>query len=211
MGEAAEHRGLQVRPADADAEGEVEIGPVLFRQRRNRQRSAGHIDALAVLQFAGRVGAGDDVALAALADRHLQLSVVELENVAGLQHVEQLLVRNRDDVVVVRLRRQGEFVFGAVAQFDASAGEGAGADFRSLQVGEHGNGNAGVALDIADGGGDGGQLVMVAVTHVEPENVDACIEKQAKHGGRRAGGADGRDDFAETVAHGRNATRFRRA
>ena len=45
------HKG-QRDPVDTEIEGETQIGPVFFAQRRNRQHGARHVDAFAVRQAA---------------------------------------------------------------------------------------------------------------------------------------------------------------
>ncbi len=105
-------------------------------------------------------------------------------------------------MIVIRFRGQDEPVFIPIFQLDLAALKRAGADFRALQIGENGDWNAGFALDLADGLGHIPEFVVIAMTHIEPENINAGVKQKPQHGWRGTGGADGRDNFAKTVSHG---------
>ena len=66
----------------------------------------------------------------------LKFAVIELQDIARLQNIEKLFMRDRDRILVRGVIGQRQSIFGAIFQFYRSTCKGAGSDFRALQVGE---------------------------------------------------------------------------
>ena len=84
----------QRHPVDAGVERGFEVGAVLRRQRRDRDRGVGQAHALAVRQLAGDLDARRRCgSLSASSDGEPQLAVVEQQRVPGLERGEDFRMR----------------------------------------------------------------------------------------------------------------------
>ena len=173
----------QRQPVDAELADELQIVPVLVRQRLERQQHVGDVDPLAV-----RDGAADhNLALrevgAALDHLEPDLAVVHQEGRAGLEHAQDLGMRQLHPPLVPRHVVEIHPERRAHGELGRPLGEDPDPELGALEIGEDRDGPPGVGLDLADDGVARGDLVVRAVGHVEPEDVGAGLEQG---GDRRA-------------------------
>jgi len=178
-----------------------EIGAILVRQRRNRQRPAWQIDSLAARKPPRRVGARGESFRRATQHSELKLAVIELEDVAWFERVDDFGVGNRNRVGLLGLAGEDETIFCAVTQVDPVSRQFSGADFRALEIGEHRDRRAGFGLRLTDGAHHGAGFVVIAVTKIQAEDVDARKMQHAQHRRRTARRPDRRNDLAEPISH----------
>ena len=88
---------------DAEPEGEVEIGEVLFRERRDRKRDAGDVHTLVRLDHAARDHLAQRSSALDSLDPQADMAVVDEDLVAGLEHRCQDVGRDREPVRRARL------------------------------------------------------------------------------------------------------------
>ena len=169
----------QRQPVDAEIAHELEVAPVLLRQRRERQHHVGHVDALAVRdRAADDDGAVREVRPAAL-DAQTDLAVVDEQRRSGLERLEDLAVRQRRAGRVAGRGVEVEAEGLALGEILRAIGEHPAAQFRALQVGEDGDGTAGIGLDLADRRVTLRDIGMPPVAHVEPKHVGTGLEERA--------------------------------
>lgn len=61
-------------------------------------------------------------------------------------------------------------------------GEGADAQFRALKIGENADRALGFMLDLADDAVTGGDFIMAAMAHIQPEDIGARFEERFDRG-----------------------------
>ena len=174
-------------PVDAGVERGFEIGAILLRQRRERNRGVRQAHALAVRQVAADLDPRDDLAFGNLGRRQAHLAVVEQQRVAGLDRLEDLGMRQvhardaaRRLVGIERERR-------ALRQHHRAAFELPDAKLRALQIDQDADRPLAFVLDRADGRHQLAHAVMRRVAHIDAEDVGAGAEQRGDHGtlGRR--------------------------
>ena len=187
---------------DALRQAEAQVGDVLRRQRRGRQRHARQVDALLLAERP----AADDRRRRGLAvgrlDAQLDAPVVEQQLVARPHRLGQAGEGRRDppgaaDEVAGRdlQRRAGDEVDRLAVH------QSPGADLRPGQILEDGDVPPRPRGRGADAGDDGAVLRVGAVREVQPEDVRAGGDEGVERAFGGAGRAHGGDDLGES-AHG---------
>ena len=164
-------------PVRAHGHGEVQIRLVLLGQRRDGQKGVGDVDALVVGQVAAHQHAHVGKVGAVLFHPHAQAAVVQQQLGALGQRGENLGVGQRRALGGAHLGRQIEAEMRAAFQMDLAAFELAHAQLGTLQVGQHGDGAAHPALQLADGVVAGLMIGIGAVAEVQPEHVGSGDEQ----------------------------------
>ena len=162
-------------------EREGEVGAVLLGQRGERQNHVGDVEALVVGDGAADLDLGLDPLGARLDDPEDELAVVDEQPGAGLDRVENLLMRKVGAGCVARRLVAVEDEGLAGLQFGLVALELADAQFRPLQVGEDRRRPVELGLERADRGDPLGVIGVGAVAHVDPEGVGARLGQAADH------------------------------
>ena len=97
-------------------------------------------------------------------------------------------------VVVAMRRRPVQPEAGALAEHDRTTGKPANAKLGSLEVGQDADRPADGRLDLANRGVEARDLAVIAMAHVQPEDVGARGVERADHLWRLAGRAKRGDD-----------------
>ena len=180
---------------DAELEGEVEVLEVLPRQRRDRNRDAGEIDALV-----GRHRPADDHAAARTPGDHLldpqpDVAVVDQHLVTRSQDLADR--RGRDlELAVVRLQAVAadDRHLRPLLQHDGRI-EVPNSELRSLKVADEGDRLARALLCVANELRGPGVVVVRAVREVEARRVHARVDQSAHPLGRCRRRPDRGDDL----------------
>jgi hypothetical protein len=163
----------------------------------------GHVDALA---FRKRAAGNDsrcrEVGPAGL-DAQPNLAVVDQQVGVGLQGREDLRMRQAHASLVAWRGIEVQTEGGARLQPDRAGGEGADTQLRPLQVEQHADRPAGLALHLADEVQPLAMLGVGTVAEVQAEHIRTGIEQRADGGEIRAGRAERGDDLGVAeAAHG---------
>ena len=117
-----------------EAERELEVVEILLRQRRDRHRDTGQVDALVRLHLAADDDAAARAAVLDLLHREPDEAVVDQDVVAGTQHLADHRGRDRQLAVGGRLLADDDHLL--VLQQDARRRQVADPELRALQVGD---------------------------------------------------------------------------
>ena len=193
---AHEGQGDQV---DAQVEREAEVLFVLFGEGRDADGDAREVEALVVGDHAADEDAGADAGTLDRGDVQDDASVVDEDGVAGADVSGQPAVRRGDLGTVAGhvLGGDGELV--AESQAYGPVGEPAQPDLGALQVGQDADGVSGRARGLTQKSVDLLVLLMGAMAHVEPGDVDARLHQRADALWAGAGGTYGANDLCSTT------------
>ena len=191
-------------PVDALIDCEGQVATVLRGQCRHRHHHIGNVEALVVAQGATDLDIGDDALVVMLDHAQHQFAVVEQQARAGFHRFEDFLVRQLDAARVARRLVAVEYEHRIGLEFDASLGELADAQFRSLQVGQDRGRPAVFLFQAADRLDHADLRCLVAMAHVDAKRVGAGFEQLGDHFGRVARRAQCREDtdFARARSDG---------
>ena len=154
----------------------------LGRERRDGQHDARRVHTLAVRELAADVDLALDELVALLDDRHAHLAVVDEQRVAKCECREDLRMRQLDACLVAgRIVKVESEDVSLCDEHGLIVLEGAHAQLRPLQVGEHGDRVAMLRLERANAIDDLLLLFAHAVGEVDAENVDARDEELLHH------------------------------
>jgi hypothetical protein len=168
-------------PVRPDLERTIEVGMILFRQRRDRQQRIGQTDALAAGQRAARDHLGLDATVAGLLHAHADLAVVEQQHIALGDGVENLRMWQVPARGGTRRRIKVEDERRAVIHEHPPAVEFAEPELRPLQVAQHADGVTVFLGHRADGLGVGARGFVRRVAHIDAEHVDARQHEAFHH------------------------------
>ena len=180
---------------DARVEREVEVDPVLRRQRRDRQDHVRHVDALAVGERATEDDLRLQMVVALVRDAQAQLAVIEQQVGVDGGGGDDLRMGQVDAGAVARRRVEVEPEALARLQMHLATGEFANSQLWPLHIGEDADRPIEALLDFADGGDPGGVILVAAMAEVEPEDIGSGLEQARDNLRRRACRPQRRDDL----------------
>ncbi|MDT4851699.1 hypothetical protein FQZ97_858900 [compost metagenome] len=182
-------------PVDPQVQAEVQVAAILLGQWAELQHRFGHVDALAIRQFA----AGDYFGKhrVGLFAGHLQAqaTVVEQQAHARLQRLDDFRVRQVDPAGVARGAVQVQAKGLAALQIDLAGGKAADPQFRPLQVHEDADRHVQLLLHFAHPGVALGVVGVFAVAEVEAEQIDPGLDQLTDIVDACDGRAEGGEDF----------------
>ena len=168
-------------PVDAGVERRFQVGTVLRRQRAEGDGGVGNADALAVGEVVADLDRGDHAPLGHLGDAQAHAAVVEQQPVAGFESGKHFRVGQLDAGRVAGVGIVIEHEALADHQVDGLVGEHADPELRSLQVDENADRVAFLGLDLADGRHQLAHELVIAVAHVDAEDIRARPEELLDH------------------------------
>jgi hypothetical protein len=154
-------------------DGEGQVGAVLLGQGRDGNFDIGHVHALAVGNDAADFGRTQDAVGLRTNYPQLDLAIVDEQPLPFRQDAEQFRVGQLHPRLVTGFRVAVEGEVARMADHRLAVLERAHAQFRTLQVGEDGDGAAHALLQLADRLDDLRVAGPLAVAHVDAEGVGA--------------------------------------
>ncbi|MNQ50433.1 hypothetical protein D3C85_643780 [compost metagenome] len=196
-------------PVDAEAQGKGQILAVLGRQGRDGNDSLRHRHALAVRQLGAALDRDVGPLIRALPDPQADTPVVDQQQHAGAQGLEDFRVRHLHPRLVARLRVQIEAHPVAGLDGDLDIGEPAQPQLRPLQVGQNAQRALQRDLGAAHSLEGGGVVLVRTMAEVQAEDVHPGLGQRLDGRGRTARGSKGRDDArAAGSVHGVSSKRL---
>ena len=184
----------QRHPVHADPEGKGQILAVLGRQGRDRNDRFRHGDALAVRQFRAALDRHIGPVVRPLADAQPHPAIVQQQQHALAQGLEDFRMRHLHPRLVARLGVQVEPHGVARLDIDLDIAEPAQPQLGSLQVSQHAQRPLQRHLGPAYGLQRRRMVVMRTVAEVQAKDIHPGLGQGLDGAGRAAGGSDRGDD-----------------
>ncbi|MNO85104.1 hypothetical protein D3C76_764660 [compost metagenome] len=185
----------QGHPVHAQLQAESQVAAVLGRQRAQGQHGLGHVDALAIGQFAAIKHFGVDGVVMLGGYAQAQPTVVHQQVHARLQGCDDFRVRQVDPASIagrgVEVQTQGL----AAHQLYLAFGELADPQLRPLQVHEDAQRVVQLAFDFADPLVTHGVVAVLAVAEVQAKDVHPGFDQLTDVIDAAGGRAERREDF----------------
>ena len=172
-------------------DGEVDIAQVLLGQGWQTQSHSGQIDLAPRAHVAGGQRFADQPVVEALDDFEMQATVVDEQGITRVNVFEKAGVVDSGGVGFARFGVAPAKLDDVAFVENKGPVDFPGADRRALEVNENGGIDVGRSALLANVGGDLACPVVLCVTHIESEYVDAGAEQLADLIGGVRGGTEG--------------------
>ena len=181
--------------ADADLQRELQISPILFRERRNVEHNVGQVNALVVRERAARNNLCIGEIRTAGGHAEAEVPIVQKQLGTGMKRGEDLGMRQLDPFDAARFFRQVQAE--RITGFEADLGvcKATDAQLWPLQVGKDPNGTADALLQGPNTLQLRGVFLMGAMAEIEPENIRPGLEQAREYVVGSTGGTYGRNDL----------------
>ena len=173
----------------AVSEGPAQVVLVLLGEGGDADGDSGEVESLVVGDGSAEDDAGVDVGAGGFGAFQHDAAVVDEDAVAGSDVSGESFVGGGDAFGVSGDVFGGDGELVAVGEFDGAVGEGAEADFGSLEVGEDSDGAVGVLCGLPEVGEARVVVVVGSVAEVESGDVQACVDEAPEGVRARGGGA----------------------
>ena len=167
--------------ADADLQRELQIPPILFRERRNVEHNVGQVNALVVRERAIRNNLCIGEIRTAGGHAEAEASIVQKQLGTGMKCFEDLGMRQLNPFDAARFVRQVQAE--RITGFEADLGvcKATNAQLWPLQVGKDPNGTTDVLLQGPNTLQLRGVFLMGAMAEIEPEHIRPGLEQAGEH------------------------------